>query len=932
VRIENGVGVVQLIAPATSQDVRVRVTAGNVSVDGTVTFLPHLRPLLAVGLLEGHVALTHVDASAPSLAHASEAFDRELQRFSRDFANGQGHLGGRAALFLKGAVKRDYLLTLAYDSEKEDRGVLFRDIQPEAFYPIYGDASLKGFDAQTSGSFYLRADRGRSYLLYGDLQTAGFTPEGQNLGTYSRTLTGVQEHFENTSVMANVFASRDSLTQVIDEIAGLGISGPYSVSNANGVSGTEKVEIVTRDRNQPAVILSAVALARFTDYEFEPFSGRLLFRRPVPALDERLNPISVRVTYEVDRGGEKSWVGGVDGQVKLGRFVQMGGSWAEDRAPGAPYRLRSVNSTARLGRSTSFIAEAAQTIGTVNSTTFNRSGLFSLAQATGSVEGKAGRVELRHDSSRAGVRLFAGTSDPGFNNPASTLTGGRTEIGGRGTFTIAKSLHMVGEAIRSEDRLTGGQREGAFLAVQGKLTRILAVEFGVRRATESLAPAQGTSVGVSPFDLAGSGGSFGLGQTTGGNIDPITGLPLVNPGLTPQLSAPSSAPQTSEPLDVLTLRGKLTLALGEAINVYGEAEQDIRDADKKVAALGGQLRVTDRTRLYLRHEFISSLDGPYALSNRQRNYSTVFGVSSTYLKNADVFSEYRMRDAISGREAHAAIGLRNLWPLAQGVNLSTSLERLHSIAGLDQAATAASAGLEYTRNPRLKSTGRVEWRRDAATDSWLSTVGVARKVSRDWTVLSKNYYQLTAPRTGPHQVQDRFWVGGAYRDTDTNRVNLLSRYEFRFEDTIGLPAGVGARREVHTISTHVDLHPVREWTLSGQHAAKRVNDRSEGPLSRFMAQLVSGRIGYDMSKRVDLGALASVMWSREDGGRRHALGGEVGYLLRDNLWLSVGYNVTGFADRDMVAAQQTTRGAFLRLRMKFDEDLLERGRAAGRGK
>ena len=103
--------------------------------------------------------------------------------------------------------------------------------------------------------------------------------------------------------MFNLFASHDSLRQVIDEFAALGISGPYPVSNPNGVSGTERVEIITRDRNQPALVLSAVPLTRFTDYEFEPFSGRLLFRRPVPALDERLNPVSIRVTYEVDAGG-----------------------------------------------------------------------------------------------------------------------------------------------------------------------------------------------------------------------------------------------------------------------------------------------------------------------------------------------------------------------------------------------------------------------------------------------------------------------------------------------------------------------------------------------------------------------------------------------------------------------------------------------------
>lgn len=923
VRIEGGEATVDLVVQPAVRDLHVRVTAGDASADGSVSFVPAAPPMMAVGIVEGRMALTHLDPTAIEPIRAGAAFERELSQFSRDFSDGQGQVAGRAALFMKGMVKGDYLLTLAYDSEKQGRGVLFRDIQPDAFYPVYGDASLKNFDAQTSGRFYLRAERGRTYLLYGDMQTAGSSAEARNLGVYSRTLTGVQQHFQNRMAMVNLFASRDSLTRVIDEMSGLGTSGPYAVSNANGVWGTEKVEIVTRDRNQPAVILNVETLLRFTDYEYEPFTRRLLLRRPVPSMDDSLNPVSLRVTYEVDRGGEKSWVSGGDTAVNLGRFVQVGGSWAEDRAPQSPYRLRSVNGSVRFGTTTTFVAEAAQSLGTVNTTTFNQSGLFNLAGVSGSVDGTAVRSELRHQSARAKARLFAGTSEAGFNNPSSTLTGGRTEIGGRGSFTLAPPLSVVGEVVHSEDRLVGGRRQGGSVGLNALLSRRLTFEVGMRRATETVTPAQGTSVGTPLFGLDALDG-FGLGAGVSTSIDPVTGLPLVNPGYAPQLSAAvSSAPQAPAPLDLLSARSKLTMAFSEALRVYGEAEQDVRDTDKRMLAIGGQFQVAERVRIYLRHEFISSLDGPYALSDRQRRYNTVFGVSSSYRKNSDVFSEYRMRDAMSGREAHAAIGLRNRWPLATGIALSTTVERLHAISGIDQEATAASLGLEYTRNPRLKSTGRVEWRRAPSADSWLSTAGVARKLSRDWTLLSKNYYQRMSPKNGPEQMQDRFWFGGAYRDTTRNRLNLLSRYEFRFENTLGQAVasiGTGTWRKVQAVSTHIDVHPSARWTWEGQHAAKWVDDRTEG-LSRVMTQLVSGRVGYDLTHRFDIGGLGSLMWSGV-GGRQYAVGGELGALLRDNLWLSFGYNILGFTDRDMIAVGQTSRGGFIRLRMKFDEKLL----------
>ena len=47
----------------------------------------------------------------------------------------------------------------------------------------------------------------------------------------------------------------------------------------------------------------------------------------------------------------------------------------------------------------------------------------------------------------------------------------------------------------------------------------------------------------------------------------------------------------------------------------------------------------------------------------------------------------------------------------------------------------------------------------------------------------------------------------------------------------------------------------------------------------------------------------------------------MGYLLTSNLWLSAGYNVFGFKDDDLAGADYTNRGAFVRLRFKFDEDV-----------
>ena len=74
----------------------------------------------------------------------------------------------------------------------------------------------------------------------------------------------------------------------------------------------------------------------------------------------------------------------------------------------------------------------------------------------------------------------------------------------------------------------------------------------------------------------------------------------------------------------------------------------------------------------------------------------------------------------------------------------------------------------------------------------------------------------------------------------------------------------------------------------------------------------------------DVGVLGST-FRGQSGANQYAYGVEVGRLLRQNLWLSAGYNWTGFeGDRDLNGYEYTQQGLFLRLRFKFDEDLFRR--------
>ena len=132
----------------------------------------------------------------------------------------------------------------------------------------------------------MRIDKNRSYLLYGDFTTAS-SAEVRKLSQTSRTLTGVKGVYDEAGARVTTYAARTSQQQQVEELRGLGLSGPYYLKGNFGslVENTETVELIARDRNQPGVILKRTPLTRLVDYTFEPSLGRLMLLTPLASVD-----------------------------------------------------------------------------------------------------------------------------------------------------------------------------------------------------------------------------------------------------------------------------------------------------------------------------------------------------------------------------------------------------------------------------------------------------------------------------------------------------------------------------------------------------------------------------------------------------------------------------------------------------------------------
>ena len=759
---------------------------------------------------------------------------------------------------------------MRFDSQSDEDNRLFRDIQPDEFYPVYGDSSTKGFDAQSSGKLYIRVDKDHSYALYGDFTT--YAADGsESLGRYGRALTGGQIHGEDEKYSATAFVSRTNATRIVQEKRANGTSGVYQLGVSDIRPQSEIVEIIIRDRNNPGRVISAVQQTRFTDYTLDGFTYGLLFRRPIPSFDEDGNPIFIRVTYERETGGPDFTVSGVAGQYKIGNRLQVGAGVVQDDDPSKKMNMRSVNGALRLSDDTVLVAEYAQT----DTPEFGTAG--------------ASRFELRKDGANFQARAFTGTAALGFNNPESALTRGRSESGVQLSAKIGARTQVSAEAIRTRDNQSGAKTQGVQVGVDHAFTNDIRGGIGIRNAS-----------GDASANFGGAG---------------------------------------QDNLSFTSIYGRLNARVGAKTNAFTRYEQQLGGGNRSLS-IGADYQIAPQTRLYAIHEFFDSPLSLYALGDTQRRYGTRLGVETAYMRGGTLFSEYRLAGGVDGRTAQAAIGLRNQWKLGRGIGVSTSLENTRNLnGGLNNTGTAnlggdngtaASIGFESLGSDKLKWTTRLEGR-DGQSKTLTATAGAAYQASRDLTMLGRAAYAKSsaggftnsgigggvAAVGGFDQKQTRVQFGLAYRPVKSDRFVALLKYELRDGDD---PSGIGVRLQRRQNIVSADANYLVSQSLQARlhYAFKNSRDNTDGLLTSSSAHLLSGRLSKDISRRLNLSLLGSTLWNGDS--RQVAYGIEAGYGLTDNLLLSLGYNFSELRNRDF-ADETLGKGFYLRMRLKFDEDL-----------
>jgi uncharacterized repeat protein (TIGR01451 family) len=452
--IDNGEATFDFIPPDLVGSETIGIEADFATFEGDIGFTPDLTERTFVGVIEGAVKLREEGSRIEGLMERDDisSFEETTE-------------GVRGQLYLKGKILGENLLTLRYDSDQDSEERLFRDIRRDEFYPVYGDSSERGFDAQSDSEIYVKVEREQSYILYGDLAIES-QADAIRLGAYRRSLTGGRAHIEQGPVTVDLFVAETNEAQRVVEFRGRGVSGPYDVDFDGIAEGSEVIEIVTRDRDQPDVILSAQSQTRLSDYTIDFFRGAIIFNRPIPQIDENLNPISIRVTYETEEGsGEDYLVYG--GEIRIEPVEGVAVGYREVRSDASRdlderRTVRAAYAEAELRGWGKVQVELAQTENNLGE------------------KGEAARLSYEFRNDDHIIRAEAARTDENFDAPNSYVNAGREEARLTTDHKLTDRLSVGTDTLFTKNTETDDRRLGSEVKGRYAIMPSLGITAGLR--------------------------------------------------------------------------------------------------------------------------------------------------------------------------------------------------------------------------------------------------------------------------------------------------------------------------------------------------------------------------------------------------------------------------------------------------------------------
>jgi len=857
----------------------------------------------------------------------------------------QSSADGRLAFYLNGKFSEDWKLTASADTREGPVSQLFtnfvdkspesllRRIDPDYYYPTFGDDAVVEETAPTMGKFFTKLSNGESHLLWGNFKI-GY--QDNPLAHVDRGLYGGNLHYQSPTktsfgeqrLTLDGFAAEPGTVPSREEFRGTGGS-LYFLHQHDILGGSESVRIETRDKDS-GLVTSVVPLRPVLDYDIDYLQGRVLLTQPLNSnadanLLVRTTSVGgdeawLVVQYEYTPGFDKinAMATGGQGEYWLNDFVKLGLTANANDEADAKSSLYGTDVTLRKSADSWFKLTAGKSEGLVSNSLFSEDGGFGFfgVQDPGltNADAAAYRGDLSigfgdfFEGNRGRLSLYAQSLGAGYSAPGMTALTDTEQFGGLFRLPLTDRLQLAGKADQrmQKDGLDTAARE---LNLGYQLTDHWSVSSGVRndfRKDDSpivpLTQQEGSrtdAVVQLAFDSLEKWRSYGFVQDT--------------------LARSGSRPDNSR------------VGIGGA---YRFSDQLRADGEVSYGDLGpgGKIGTTyqpsDRTSLYLN----------YALENErtdnglyERGGSLISGVRTRLSDSASVNYEDRQQrtDSMTGLTHSTGITLTptDRWNFSANADIGTLVNR---DTGAEIRRKAGGARIGYGFDTVQISSG-LEYRFDETQQpggtwsdrtTWLFRNTLKYQMTPDWRVIGKFNYADSNSSLG--SLYDGGYteavLGYAFRPVNFDRFNALAKYtyfynvpatdQFSIHDT-----ATQFIQQSHIASLDLTYDLTENWTLGGKYAYRLGEvslDRDHPDFFANNAHLYIVRADWRFRENWE-GSLEGRMLDLPDlRDRRSGAVFTIYRYLGDHFKVGVGYNFTDFSD-DLTDLKFNHRGVFLNI-------------------
>jgi len=854
-------------------------------------------------------------------------------------------LDGRLAFYVNGKISEHWRLTASADTREgplkdvfrnfldKSPDALFRRIDPDYYYPTFGDDGVVEEMAPTQGKFYVKLSHGENYGLWGNFKV-GYT--GNELAHVDRGLYGASGHYASQAstsfgerrVAVDGFAAQPGTMPSYEEFRGTGGS-LYFLHHQDILTGSERVRIEIRDKDS-RIVTGVVDLRPGLDYDIDYLQGRLLLSEPLSSIaDDNLlvrsgglsgHEAYLVARYEFTPGFDEPDAVALGGQGHywINDHVRLGLTANSNQEGDADSSLGAADLTLRMSAESWFKVQAGRSEGLVSRSLRSDDGGFGFHGPDDLSFTDADAGAYRADLSfgladffkgRQGrVTLYMQNLDAGYSAPGQATIKDTEQYGGtfRMPITGRVSLAAKGDQ-KTED--------------QGLETRAIEVDLGLK-----LTDKWSLRTGVRNDLRKDRSPVVPLTQEQGERTDAVVQVTF-DPGAL--WRAYGFVQKTIASSDGREDNGRIGAGGSYRPTKRFRMDAEVSDGDLGLGArVGTSFLYSERTNLYLN----------YSLENERtdnglhiRRGNLVSGVKRRLSDSSSVYLEERYQNggSLTGLTHATGINLvaKERWNLGASGEFGTLRDSLTD-AQTDRKAVGIRLGYGADW---IQFSSAIEYRHDDAEQpdtthnertAWLFRNNFKLQLTPDWRMVGKLNHSFSDSSLGEFfdGGYTEFVVGYAYRPVRNDRLNALAKYTYFYNvpttDQVGsqnTAAEFIQKSQIAAVDLTYDI--TADWSIGGKYAYRQGQvslDREQRQFFDNAAHL--GILRADWRFRRGWESLAELrMLDLPDVSQRR--GGALVAIYRyfgKHLKVGAGYNFTDFSD-DLTDLSYRHQGVFVNL-------------------